>query len=165
MNDLESFFTESQSSVEAFNAWAEKSKPAAKADHICFKCADAAEFERLRMMLEMQSTFVYQSIISKRRISVIKFLQPIQTALGEIWFLELADQKPDSSQVSGFDHIEIYPTSGTYEELAQQLSTTVTFDKVVRPHHTTYDAKIFGEFKVRLEEEPLVDKIKREEMR
>ena len=33
------------------------------------------------------------------------------------------------------------------------------FEKVERPHHTTYDAKIFGDFKVRIEDRPLIRKL------
>ena len=36
--------------------------------------------------------------------------------------------------------------------------------KVERPHHTTYDIKLESGFEVKLTKEPLVEKIKREEM-
>ncbi|MFA6018455.1 MAG: VOC family protein [Patescibacteria group bacterium] len=102
-----SFFDLAIPSVEAFNAWAEKYAPDATADHICYKCADSTEFEAIRKMFEFESAFIYQSIVSKRRIALIKFLVPIKTALGSIDLLELSDQKPDNSQTSGFDHIEM----------------------------------------------------------
>ena len=119
----------------------------------------------MRKMFETASTFVYQSIISKRRIAIVKFVVPIQTALGAIWFLELSDQKPDGSQTSGFDHIEIYPKAGSMEDLADGLNSKgFVLEKIERPHHTTFDGFIMGDFKVRLEPEALVEKIKREEM-
>jgi len=161
---MASFFLGAKPFVEAFDRWVEKVKPAAVADHVCYKCSSAAEFEAVRRMFEGSSAFVYQSIISHRRIAVVKFTPAVQTALGPIQILELSDQKPDGSQTSGFDHVEIYPTAGTMDALADQLGAAGTsFEKVVRPHHTTYDAVIFGSFKVRLEPEPLLEKIKRDE--
>ena len=166
MTNLSDFLNTAQQFVDQFNHWASKNNPPAIADHICFKCADAEEFESLRRLFETESGFVYQSMIAKRRIAIIKFLQPIKTNIGDIWYLELSDQKPDGSQVSGFDHIEIYPTEGSMDMLAEYLEGKgTTFEKVVRPHHTTYDAEIFGTFKIRLEDESLVEKIKREEMK
>ena len=163
-SDVVEFFGGAKRFVEAFDAWV-PSEIAAVADHICYRCVDAEEFERLRAMFEHDSRFIYQSIIAKRRIAVIGFEPGIPTTLGELRVLELSDQKPDGSQTSGFDHIEIFPTQGTVDDLAAQLTGQGThFEKVVRPHHTTYDAAISGTFKVRLEAEPLLEKIKREEM-
>jgi predicted metalloenzyme YecM len=162
---LETFFRDAATAADAFDAWAKKASPSAKADHICYKCGSAMEFERLRAMFEASSAYVYQSVIAGRRIAIIKLTMPLATSLGDIWFLELSDQKPDGSQVSGFDHIEVYPLAGTMDELAAALAEKGTvFEKVVRPHHTTYDAKINGEFKVRLEPEQLIAKITAEEM-
>jgi len=160
------FFQNARPFVDAFDAWVTGAKPAARADHLCYKCGSSEEFESLRRMFETESAFIYQSIISDRRIAIVKFNTPVKTRLGGISFLELSDQKPDGSQASGFDHIEIYPTGGTMDALADQLASAGTiFEKVVRPHHTTYDAAIHGTFKVRLESEPLIEKIKRDEMK
>ncbi len=164
-NDLRTFFQSADAYVNAFRDWATAHAPSAKADHLCYKCGNASEFEALRALFEKESVFIYQSIISKRRIAIIKFIEPLKTPLGEILLLELSDQKPDGSQKSGFDHIEIYPTSGSLDELVASLEQKgVAFEKVVRPHHTTFDSVILENFKVRLEAEPLVEKIKREEM-
>lgn len=164
--NIEQFFTEATASVTAFNAWAEREKPPAHADHICYKCGSREEFESLRALLEPTSDYVYQSIISSRRIAIIKFQNPIESALGPISFLELSDQKPDGSQSSGFDHIELYPITSTIETFVETLeSKGVSFEKTIRPHHTTYDTALETGFKIRLEEEPLIEKIKRDEMR
>lgn len=164
--NTEEFFLACRPFVALFDSWAGACVPAAAADHLCYKCASAEEFEALRTLFESESAYLYQSIISRRRIAVIKFLVPVTTALGDIWFLELSDQKPDGSQVSEFDHVEIYPTAGTAESLAAALEAKgTTFEKVFRPHHTTFDAVIGGTFKVRLEPEPLIAKIAAEELR
>ena len=165
MNSLSDFFARAQVIVTDFNAWAGEFNPRAGADHICYKCWSSQEFEQMRAMFEGESKFIYQSIISERRIAIVAFKKPIVTALGEIWHLELSDQKPDGSQVSGFDHIEIYPVEGTMDELAAQIEASgFALEKVERPHHTTYDGRLGEHFKVRLEPEALITKIKAEEM-
>lgn len=167
IDSLNTFYERSAPMIAALDEWAARMSPEATADHLCFKCADAAEFERMRALFERGgSSFVFQSPIAGRRIAVIGLTRPVPTTLGDIRFLELSDQKPDGSQTSGFDHMEIVPTAGTIGELAAALEQRGTvFAKTVRPHHTTFDAPLPGGFKIRLEEEPLVAKIARDEMR
>lgn len=165
MHSLTDFLTQAEQIVTDFDVWVGKFQPRAVADHICYKCESSLEFEQMRAMFEGESTFIYQSIISGRRIAIVAFKKPIVTALGEIWYLELSDQKPDGSQVSGFDHIEIYPVEGTMDELAAQIEASgFALEKVERPHHTTYDGRLGDHSKVRLEPEALITKIKSEEM-
>lgn len=136
----------------------------AQADHLCYKCGSSESFEAIRRMFEGDSAFIYQSIISSRRIAIIRFREPIETALGPINVLELSDQKPDGSQTEGFDHIEIYPSKGTTDDLVDLIRSHGTeIETIVRPHHTTHDITLGG-YKVRIEEEPLLNKIKRAEM-
>ncbi|MEI7741695.1 MAG: VOC family protein [bacterium] len=166
MNTTETFCGESGRYIVAFENWVLAHKPDAIADHICYKCDSTREFESIRTIFEPESGLIYQSIIAGRRIAIIKLPTPITTSLGDIKFLELSDQKPDGSQTSGFDHIEIFPRTGTMEELVASLeSSGAKFEKVVRPHHTTFDTTIFESFKIRLEPESLIAKIKREEMK
>lgn len=42
-----------------------------KADHIGLKCSTTEKYEQRRRLFESDSTFIFQSIISKRRISII----------------------------------------------------------------------------------------------
>lgn len=164
---IEEFYLESNRLVEKFNSFVDRNKlqDYTLADHICYKCGDSKTFESIRKILENESAFIYQSIISKRRISIIKFKNGIETALGPIFYLELSDQKPDGSQLSGFDHIEIYPKGISYEELIKRLENSgEKLVKVERPHHTTYDIVLEGNLSVKLSQEPLINKIKREEM-
>ena len=162
---IEAFFAEARRWVEVFDRWVEQYQPEATADHICYKCSSSDEFESMRAMFEMNSGFMYQSMITGRRIAIVQFQESMKTSLGPIRFLELSDQKPDGSQKSEFDHIEIYPTSGSMTELASALELKgVVGERIVRPHHTTFDVFIEEAFKVRLEDEALIEKIKREEM-
>lgn len=166
VQDVESFLKLAQNYIIVFNGWVHANLISLSAvDHICYKCSSAEEFERVRSWFEKKSVFIYQSIISDRRIAIIKLEKPLFTFLGNMQFLELSDQKPDGSQVSGFDHIEMYPTTVTLDQLAHDIVTKgIDLKKVVRPHHTTYDIEIFEGYKVRLEAEPLIEKIKMTEM-
>lgn len=137
-----------------------------KVDHLCYKCESAKEFERMRRMFEQHSDFIYQSIISNRRIDIIRLQPAIVTAAGPIYFIELSDQKPDGSQQSSFDHSEIYPTSTSYDALVQLLREKgVDIVEVKRPHHTTHDISLTSGFGVKISHEPLIEKIKREEIK
>jgi len=162
----EEFFGASQPCVAAFDAFAKKHALPAKAaaDHICYKCGSRESFEAVRFLFERESMFIYQSIISGRPIAIIKFTEPIESALGPIWYLELSDQKPDGSQKEGFDHIEAYPLAGTYEDLVGSLRETETVVHVNRPHHATDDITLPGGFLFRCTKGKLIEKIKEEEM-
>jgi hypothetical protein len=81
-------------------------------------------------------------------------------------FVELSDQKPDLSQKSGFDHIEIVPRGLSYEELVQKIRDTGSLlEEVKRPHHTTHDLTLESGFGVKLSHGPLIEKIRNEEMK
>ncbi len=135
-------------------------------DHIGYKCASADEFESMRRMLEPESVFMYQSVISHRRIAIIKLKIGFRTALGACTYLELSDQKPDMSQESVFDHAEIYPIAGGEDALVLLLTQKgITLHKVVKPHHTTHNVDMGAKFVLKLCAEPLIEKIKREEMK
>ena len=166
MNTIEQFYSEAGHKIPAFDAFTKKHAltQRTRADHICYKCGSCKSFERLRGMLEEHSAYLYQSVISQRRIAYIKFKQPIKTALGPIIYLELSDQKPDGSQIEGFDHIEVYPTSISYEELVGELSATEKVVHIERPHHTTDDIELPNGFTFRCTAGPLIEKITREEM-
>jgi len=161
----DSFCTEAKNVIDVFDTWVTHTRPEAIADHICYKCGSREEFEQLRLLFETHSSYIHQSPIAGRPIAYIKFLEPLNTSLGDIWFLELSDQKPNHSQVSGFDHIEIYPEQGSIETLVSDLeSKGVQFKNVVRPHHTTFDTTLESGLKIRLEPEALIEKIIKEEL-
>lgn len=137
-----------------------------KADHIGLKCSSTEKYESQRRLFESDSTFIYQSIISHRRISIIGLTEGVVTTVGALHYLELSDQKSDGSQKDCIDHLEIVPVDISYEELADILQKNgVILKEVVRPHHTTHDVVLPSGFIIRLSHERLLDKIKREEMK
>lgn len=166
MQNLEDFYTGAQSLVAKFDAFAAKHTlhSIARADHLCYKCGSAEEFERIRAIFEQESEYLHQAIISKRRIAYIKLKKGVETALGSVLFLELSDQKPDNSQQGGFDHIEVYPTAMSYEEMVARLQSVEEVVKVERPHHTTHDINMGEGFLFRCTHGPLIEKIKESEM-
>lgn len=171
LQTIEAFYEEVKPFVAMYNTWLKDMRAfslpiAIVPDHICYKCSSSEEFEHMRQFFEKDRTYMYQSFISGRRVAIIKLPHNIGTHLNYIRYLELSDQKPDGSQVSGFDHIEIYPDVGTVESLVQELSkNNAHFQIRNRTHHTTYDTTLEGGLKIRIERECLIEKIKREEMR
>jgi len=166
-SSVEEFIKKAREYVRNFEAWAREYELTDKitADHFGYKCSSAEEFERLRKLFEEYSDYIYQSIISKRRIDIIKLAFPLETNCGHLWFLELSDQKPDGSQKSGFDHLEFFPIKNSVADLVRYLKDkNVVVVKVERTHHTTYDIALSNNFKVRIETESLIKKIGREEM-
>lgn len=164
-NNLEKFYADSKNLIYVFDTFVQKHKLSGRAlaDHICYKCESSEEFESIRKLFELESIYVHQAIISGRRIAYIKLKQGITSSLGEISFLELSDQKPDNSQTSGFEHIEIYAVGRTYDEMVSEFEKTEEVKKIERPHHSTHDIKVPG-FIIRCTHEPLAIKIARDEM-
>ena len=167
MTSWEQFVNEAESSLVLFNGFVTRHALEGRsgADHICYKCSSHTSFEDMRALLEPECAYVYQAYISGRRIAYLKFKKPLQCSLGEIWFLELSDQKPDGSQKDAFDHIEVFPTAMSYEHMVEELEKTETVIKVARPHHTTHDIDITPDFLFRCTQRPLIEKIRDEEMK
>lgn len=168
MRSISDFYKESVLLIQEFNNFARQYELMghAKADHLCFKSGSKEVFEEMRAILEPESVFVYQPYISGRRIAVIKLKKSFETNLESVSVLELSDQKPNKSQVTGFDHLEIYPTMGTYEGLVAHLEHKgVLLEKKERPHHTTHEASLSAQYNIKLTREPLIEKIKRDELK
>lgn len=168
VQDMLGLYGQAKEAVEHFDLFFKKHGLAglALADHLCYKCASTEEFEHVRALLEQQSLYIYQAIISGRRIAYIKLAAPVPTELGDVHFLELSDQKSDGSQKSGFDHVELYPVGDTtYESLLEHVrKKDEQILHVERPHHTTDDVVLPSGLLVRFEHEPLIEKIKRTEL-
>lgn len=160
------FYSQAREATEHFDLFFKKHAMVglALADHICYKCGSTSEFEEVRAMLEKGAEYMHQAIISGRRIAYIKLTAPMPTGLGDVWFVELSDQKPDGSQHSGFEHIEVYPAGeGTYDSLlAQWRKNDEQVMHVERPHHVTDEVVLPSGLIVRLEPGPLIEKIKQE---
>lgn len=134
-------------------------------DHICYKCESSEEYENIKKMLEYESKFVYQSIISKRRIAYIGFFEPLSSICGNVYYLELADQKPDNSQKSKCDHLEPIANGITYEEMLKRFSiNNLDVKKNIKPHHSTYDIVLPNRVKIKLSYGKLIDKIYKDEL-
>lgn len=162
---IEEFYQEAEKYSGPFDAFAEKHKLVGRAvaDHICYKCDSKEVFEAMRALLENESEYTYQSIISKRRIAYIRLKKGIPTSLGMLNFLELSDQRFDKPQKTGFHHIEVYPVTFSYEEMLKELEVSEKVIQKERPHHTTHEVAIGG-FVFRCTQGPTIEKIKQEEM-
>ncbi len=167
MKIIENFLLESQEITEVFNKFIldNNLQEIVVADHICYKCGSNESFEDWRKVFETNSKSIYQAVISKRRIAIITFRDPIKSIAGEINYLELSDQKIDNSQVEGFDHIEFFPKNKNIDEVLKIFEEkNISYEKDVKPHITQYIINV-GEYNFRLAKEKVVDKIKREEFK
>lgn len=163
---IEEFYKGAEEHIAVFNNFVEVQGLVGDTapDHICYKCDSKESFESIRALLEEHNEYLYQATIAGRRIMYTKLLKPFATALGDIYFVELADQKPDGSQVNKFDHIGVYATAYTYEDMVQKLEESAEVIKIERPHHTTHDIRLENGFIFRCTEGPLIEKIKNTEM-
>lgn len=168
--------------LDAFREWARvhvglRGGVLATADHLSYKCREVLEYDELRSRFEEHDAggwrgcrFMYQSIVSGRRVSVIGLTDRLRTPFGDLRVLELAEPKPMSADPGGFDHVEIFSPSVGADELALRLRRSgAPFVKKERPHHVTWDAKIpvdpssgRRDVTIRLTDEPLAAKIGRE---
>lgn len=150
-----------ENALKGFNSWSLNLPACVESDHICWKCASSDEYEQMLLVLKPQCFFVYESMISGRRIAILKLKVGFESESGFFRFVELSDQKPDGSQVSGLDHLQVYHRKLIAEQLAEELETKggLKFVKVFRPHHTTYEADLSSRLTIHLADEPLIDKI------
>lgn len=134
-------------------------------DHICYKCESKEEFETLRSYFEFDDKFVYQSIISKRRIAYVGFGTPLTSIFGNVCYLELSDQKPDGSQKATVDHIEPISVGISYEEMLKRFTLPSTeVEETTKPHHSTHDITYDCGIKIKMNHEQLIHKIYRDEL-
>ena len=164
---IEEFYLGAEKVIEEFDVFAERSKAQnlIMVDHICYKCASTTTYEQLRSMFEFHSYYIYQSFISDRRIAYIRLMRDIPTKLNSIGFLELSDQRPDGSQIEGYDHIEIYPPNmDSHQCLVTKLAAMENLRKVVRPHQVTYEVTLTENFHIKCATGPLLNKIITQEL-
>jgi predicted metalloenzyme YecM len=134
----------------------------AQADHLCYKCGSTDSFDIICSFLEQENELVDESFISDRRIAYIKLTQGIKSFIGDINFIEVADQKPDNSQREGFDHVEAFPLKQSYESMLNEFIGSEEVIEKVGPHHTTHEISLGGGFAFVCTQEPHIDKILRE---
>lgn len=133
-------------------------------DHICYKCASSEEFENIKRFFEFEDKFIYQSIISKRRLAYIGLAEPLHSKFGDIFYFELSDQKPDGSQKSEVEHLEFVPEGISYEEMVNLFKNGgFLLKENIKPNHTVYEALVPGIGEIKLSHERLVHTIYKKE--
>lgn len=167
MKNLQTFIENSSDIVGLFNNFILENnlQDVIVADHICYKCGSSESYEEWRKLFDFEAKNFYQAIISKRRIALVLLKENIKTEAGDIGYLELSDQKPDGTQIEGFDHVEFIPKNKSLDEVLKILEEkNIKIDKDVKPHITQYIIQE-GKYNFRLAEMRLVDKIKLEEFK
>ena len=137
-----------------------------KADLVAVKCSSGKIYEARRAQHEEDSRFLYQSIVSNRRIAVIGLREAIKTSVGDIGCLEILDQKPGGSQIDRLTHVGIVPAGISYDELISKLKEGgANVTEIERPHgYAACDVLLPTGFSIRVQKEALIDRIKREEI-
>jgi predicted metalloenzyme YecM len=138
-----------------------------KADLVCIKCSSKEVYDARRNYYDMDSRFIYQAVVSGRRIALVGLKDGLKTGVGDIGVLEIVDQKADNSQIDRLSHIAIVPTGISYEEVVEKLkSNGANLEDVSRGDgYTATDVILPTTFRIRIEKEPLLDRIKREELK
>ncbi len=134
-------------------------------DHICYKSDSHETFEEVRRMLELNSYYMYESWIGGRLIAIFKLKEGIAVEGDVFSYIELHDKKPSVDIKRGFYHLEMYPKGISYDEALDKLKAKgLAFEADPTPHHPVYEMLLSSGFGVRLEREPIMSKIKNEEI-
>ncbi len=161
------FFEKAYESIEQIEVFIRSNKleTMITLDHLCYKCESHEEFTMIREILEEKGDYLYESWIGDRLIALIKLTEPLSTSFGPISFIELQDQKPAGTQKSGFSHLEAYPKDVAYGDILEYLKgQEVSVIEDPTPHHPIHEVELSPSFVFRLEQEPIIEKIKREEL-
>lgn len=148
-------------------------------DHAGYKCKSHSEYKKVRGLFMSQhqniAIWAYESYISERKITYVGLKDPLvihhKHGKTAIHYLEIQDQKPDNSQISGIDHIEILPKGMITIELLIEELRLFQYDVKLggKEHHVTHDFEIpylhDKNLVVKIPKEPLIEKIKRDEMK
>lgn len=138
-----------------------------KADLVCIKCSSREVYDARRNYYDMDSRFIYQAIVSGRRIALVGLKEGLKTSVGDMTVLEIVDQKPDNSQTDRLTHIAVVPSSVSYEEILETLKKNgANLEDVSREDgYTATDVVLPTTFRIRIEKESLLERIKREELK
>lgn len=137
-----------------------------KADLVCIKCSSHDVYESRRNYYDLDSRFIYQAVVSDRRIALVGLKEGIPTSVGDIRLLEIIDQKSDNSQIDCLSHIAIVPTGISYDDLLVKLkeNNAHTEDKSRGDGYVATDVVLPTGFRIRIEKESLLDRVKRVEI-
>ena len=164
--DIDEFYKKAQEKINIFNEFCidYDIESVSTVDHFGLRCSSHHIYRQVQEIFTYESNYIYESINSNRPISIISLKKPIKTKLGELKYLELSDQKKDNSQTDIFDHFEIISKSLTYIDFVETIKNRgCNLIENKKVHHSTYDI-VYKGIKIKLSEEKLIEKIKKEEM-
>jgi hypothetical protein len=167
ISSLEQYFRQGSAHVATFNAFVVKERIAERirADHVCYRCDSSTLYDHVRRLFEMESRFIYQSLLGGRRVAYISTLRSFETEAGPLRFLQLTDARPQHCDKAQFHHVEAYPTDGNYDLLISELGTRVNMTLDRRDHHVTHDVVLDGGLILRLTRWPFLERIKVDELK
>lgn len=167
--EINFFYNKLQSYLDNFSAYGAEFNINMKGidfDHICYKCRSQKEYEYLRGLMEIEGKFIYQAIISGRRISIIGFKKPLVSKFGKVKYLELSDKELGSDIIYGCNHLELIPKSISYGEMVKRFKkSNSSLVRNKKKHHFTYDLVISKSLKIKFSKGRVIDHIYKSEMK
>ncbi len=136
-------------------------------DHFGYKCSSHEEYESIKKLfmpqsIEPMALWIHEYWLSGRRVSCISLKDPyipMMALANKFYYLELQDQKPDGSQISGVDHVEIVLTKKEKDKVVFLCKEQgVPIQENAHPHHNTTDL-IFPGCTIKISLQPLVKTI------
>lgn len=101
-------------------------------DHLGYRCSSHEEYDELIEYLITQEiiTEIHREKIGEREISLVKLcIKATNDVGGNFSYIEICDQKPDNSQVFGFDHFELVYMKPTEHTVFSKTDTYKYFKK------------------------------------
>ena len=164
--NIAEFYQEADSAVKKFESFLTSYDLSDEVaiDHIRYGTSCSENFDKIRRMFENEGKkaveWSYQKFISGRRVSVYYVNTPLQTSVGLIDLVELADPKPEEVKEDGFHHLGITTSRFEYNTFVDRLkSKGLRLTNHSRPNILINDADINGEFIVRVTNHSLRQKI------
>lgn len=133
-------------------------------DHVAYKNSNTENYEKVRKDFGKE-VFIYESVISNRRIAISKFRDPVKVEGKIIKYIEIFEPKPDKITEDKLDHIEIISNNLDYEsfvKIFEDSGVELTFED--KGYDRFYAFNTDKGYEVKLSDHKIVDKIYKEEM-
>lgn len=133
------------------------------ADHLCYVCGTTEQYQLLFNDLSQRATLVSEEIISGKRVVYFRLHGRIESCIGDILYIELAEPNACDNKKSAFTHIEVYPADQKHiysivDVLTHNQDTFTFTGGVSSPQYDIVIDQSSG-FTLRIRERPFIEKI------
>ena len=137
-------------------------------DHLCYRTATVADYERLRDALLATNDLLAESVIGGRRIATFRLAVPYVYGERRIGLVELPEPKPGSPYPAGWEHAEFVtdrPLADFATWAEQKLTLAATaYDRrgLTKARNADLRLRLPGGLSVKFHERPLDEVIRSE---